>query len=243
MKSFWIESARWGLLLLAGSLGCALVGYNFDDYKPADASGAGGTATAGTQSSAASQTSGTSGSAGGLGGSVGDGGSSSTASSTGSSGGSSCTEPTDCKDKDPCTLNQCEPDGKCTFPPEPKCCLHSVCQKGLPLDSGCVFEDSTISTQCVAEVCGANEECCSFAWTEMCVDSAKLLCASMPPSFNCMCGHTYCAEGPALEPFCDPCVHAICAQLDYSDCCTSGWSMKCVLATQLYCHVPQESCQ
>jgi hypothetical protein len=116
-----------------------------------------------------------------------------------------------------------------------------MCFTGAPLSAAtCEFDDPTKSIDCVADICGTQLDCCSSGWTQECVEAAKINCAPsgviMP--FSCACSHSYCAAGEALDPLCDPCVHAVCSQSTLASCCSTEWNDACVKATEAICHVP-----
>lgn len=159
---------------------------------------------------------------------------------------------TDCCGDGMCSgedCNSCPQDcGACPPPPE---CAHSVCVVGALLDptkcfDPCVDEtcmadaaccmgsppawngDCTILAQmtcgpdpCVSAVCMQDPSCCDTDWTQACVDLAAATCM-----VSCTCAHPVCAEGPKLDPACDPCAAGICAADPY--CCDNNWDNLCV---------------
>jgi hypothetical protein len=112
--------------------------------------------------------------------------------------------------KDPCADQVCAQDPNCCGGPQfGQSCEQlqaQLCPGGDP---------------CVAAVCAALPECCTTAWSQPCVDQAKISCNT-----QCNCAHSVCTQGGAMAATCNPCVDAVCTVDDY--CCNSAWDNICV---------------
>jgi hypothetical protein len=102
-------------------------------------------------------------------------------------------------------------------------CAHDLCASGAALDPTC--------DTCVADVCAADDFCCTVEWDSVCVGQAEDLCG-----LDCGiagCAHDLCEAGAALDPTCDPCVEAVC--LNEPGCCDSDWGPSCVARAEQTC--------
>ncbi|WP_152629961.1 hypothetical protein [Haliangium ochraceum] len=123
-------------------------------------------------------------------------------------------------------------------------CEHGFCDIGPPLDPTC--------DTCAADVCAADDFCCTVEWDDVCVGLAVDLCGvdcGVEPgcgdgvcdpsvgedcntcSADCgpcggECEHDFCDAGAPLDPACDTCAADVCAIDDF--CCTVEWDDVCV---------------
>ncbi|WP_437593948.1 hypothetical protein [Sorangium sp. So ce1000] len=93
-------------------------------------------------------------------------------------------------------------------------CAHDLCSPGAPLDSQC--------DPCAQAVCAADPYCCDNSWDRACVAEVESVCGLTCAS----CSHDLCTAGDTLDPACDPCAQAVCAQDPY--CCDNAWDARCV---------------
>ena len=70
----------------------------------------------------------------------------------------------------------------------------------------------------------------STASSSTTTSSASTTSTSSPPTCD------VCAQGPALDPSCDPCAAIVCA--NNSSCCTDAWDDLCVAEACTFCNVP-----
>ena len=54
------------------------------------------------------------------------------------------------------------------------------------------------------------------------------------------CEHELCDPGLPLDPTCDPCAGAVCAQDSY--CCTNEWDRQCVDEAEAICGLVCDTC-
>ncbi len=100
-------------------------------------------------------------------------------------------------------------------------CAHDLCAVGEPLDATC--------DPCTEQVCAADDYCCNNAWDSRCVAEAAEICG-----LECeQCLHDPCTVGESLDPSCDPCVSAVCAEDEF--CCGDSWDARCVEQSQEIC--------
>jgi len=115
-------------------------------------------------------------------------------------------------------------------------CPHELCEAGGPLTPGC--DAPPDGDDCVATVCGIDSFCCEVEWDDLCigeaVDFCGLDCSGGPPG----CEHGFCETGAPLDPTCDPCVEAVCAEDVF--CCEGEWDEVCVGEAELICGVDCE---
>lgn len=104
-------------------------------------------------------------------------------------------------------------------------CIHSECDLGGPLVSGC--------SACATAVCDDDAFCCGADWDVMCVDSAIELCDDVCHAGGC--AHDVCASGAPLEADCSVCVTDVCAADE--SCCTDLWDQRCIDLADNECNV------
>ncbi|UQA62512.1 hypothetical protein [Polyangium aurulentum] len=114
----------------------------------------------------------------------------------------------DCRD--PCVDQTCAQDsGCCTGNP------------GWNKDCSLLADSLCGADACITTVCTDMPDCCTTAWTQACIDAAKMKCGT-----GCNCAHSICQEGGPLDPGCNPCVTAVCKADAF--CCNGNWDGICV---------------
>ena len=108
-------------------------------------------------------------------------------------------------------------------------CEHSECAEGAALEDGC--------SQCVTDVCNADDFCCTTAWDATCVTQADMLCGGCTHD----CEHDLCVQGAALEAGCDPCVAEVCDEDAF--CCSTTWDGICVGLADDLCNCGIAACE
>ncbi|MFT3695497.1 MAG: S53 family peptidase [Kofleriaceae bacterium] len=110
-------------------------------------------------------------------------------------------------------------------------CDHPICSTGGALDGTC---DS-----CAAEVCAADDYCCTNAWDSICVGEVSSVCGQSCSGGGggSTCTHSECSTGGKLKKGCDSCATAICTEDSY--CCATKWDSQCVSEVSSICN---ESC-
>ncbi|MFO0757474.1 MAG: hypothetical protein U0359_13335 [Byssovorax sp.] len=238
------DRARWTAsagLIAAAALwafgGCALVGYGFDGYG--GAAGAAGTGGAGGAS--VSTSAGTGGQA-----TAGTGGTGGGTSSTGT--GMPCKVPSDCEDKNACTVEACTL-GLCASTPlsidDKDPCTDDACDP----DKGVYHQPASCddSDLCTTDACIEEKGCYHLPVTPAddingCTND---LCNPGSgetvhlPIANC-CPHSPCILGPPLDPASCPlpgpgkdCIKTVCTS--FASCCSTAWDSTCVALAQSLC--------
>ena len=142
---------------------------------------------------------------------------------------------TDCHDT--CVTEVCAQD--------PSCCEGN----GGGWDDSCQALQATlcgVPDPCMVAVCAQIPSCCEDtaggsggagggvttipAWTQACVDAAKMLCGT-----QCNCQHSVCGTGGDLDPSCNPCAAAVCEADSY--CCTNQWDGLCAEKAMTVCGI------
>ncbi len=92
--------------------------------------------------------------------------------------------------------------------------------------------------ECCETVCAADPSCCTIAWDEGCVLSAKLSCEA--PSTDCPASDHDCftTGGPGCTDV--ECCEAVCAA--EPSCCTIAWDSGCVLSAEFSCESLPADC-
>jgi len=186
-------------------------------------------------------------SAGGSGGTGATDGGISGNSSAGTSAGKACKGPEDCDDKDPCTVDQCGPDGTCKRAPKcdvtQKCCdgaCGECCSKADCDDGVACTDDDCSAGACIHApnnvACGADQYCTvanGCRHKESCAGPTDLLSCDDKNTCtddvctNLLCDHTVttCAKGELCCPGigCAQCCED--SQCNDNDACTTD---KCV---------------
>jgi hypothetical protein len=107
-------------------------------------------------------------------------------------------------------------------------CEHDECEPGLPLPPDC--------SSCVADVCAADDFCCTQYWDRLCVQEAEEMCGLVCEG----CAHDECQMGAPLEAGCDTCTDTVCAVDAY--CCTTAWDSRCIAESNDMCGNQCEEC-
>lgn len=215
--------------------GCA--GSEFTSGNAAGALGSSG-------SSGASGAHSTGGSSANQGGSTTSGGTSGAAGSSaaGTPGEMSCQAPSDCNDRNPCTIDRCQGDGSCDY--RPRCASGEVCCGGV-CGECCVDEDCDDSVDCTVDSC-SDGSCRHVGDDEQCGDNRY--CSSVDgcrTRVPCQVDID-CDDGdPCTTDSCQDnvCLRAACA--DGLSCCPGQGCAECCNDAQ--CHDPdactRDSCQ
>ncbi|MEZ4308837.1 MAG: hypothetical protein R3F14_12425 [Polyangiaceae bacterium] len=163
---------------------------------------------------------------------------------------------------DPCVQQVCNSDPSCCNTPQGvsggSTCSHDLCIVGAPLKNGSPGCDPCVDLICtnnqysfccnqvtggwtaecverVTTVCG--KSCSTGTWGQSCVDRVKSDCGAFCVEDETVpvCAHDKCYLGGPLSASCDTCVQDICAQADTADCCTTGWTGKCLQKVATLC--------